>query len=102
MEQITQLIDLPRLFFNILWVSGFSVIAAALSLHHFFAQEKNISYREAFKATNFQLSLWGGLTLVTIGLAGNAAQWWEQLWWIGVTILNGIQLYFAKRPPTLK
>lgn len=98
MEQLTELIDLPRLFFNSLWVLGFSIIMAALSMHHYLAQEKNISFRDAVQATNFQLCLWGGLTLATIGFAGNATTWWEQILWVILTILNAIQLYLVKRP----
>lgn len=93
MEQFTELIDVPRLLFNILWILGLSIIVAALSLRQFEAKVESISFRKALEAYSFQLSLWIGLTLVTIGFAGNADALWEQVAWLVLTILNGMQLF---------
>ncbi|MFT5193076.1 MAG: energy-coupling factor transporter transmembrane protein EcfT [Cellvibrionaceae bacterium] len=97
MDQLTQLVDLPRLFFNSLWILGLAIIFAALSMHHYLAQEKKIPLRKALQSPDFQLFLWGGLTIVTIGFAGNANQSWEQLVWLALTLLNGVQVFFAFR-----
>ena len=95
MEFFTELIDLPRLIFNTLWVLGFSIIAAALSLTQFEGKQLGIPLRQMMKSNSFQLPLWIALTLVTIGFAGNASQWWERAVWIVLTLLNLLQLYFA-------
>ena len=95
MEQFTELIDVPRLLFNSLWVLGMSIIVAALSLRQFEAKVEGISFRAALQAYSFQLPLWIGLTLITIGFAGNAEALWEQMTWIVLTILNSIQLFFT-------
>ena len=97
MEQFTELIDVPRLLFNTLWVLGMSIIVAALSLRQFEAKTEGIRFREALQAYSFQMPLWIGLLLITIGFAGNANVLWERLTWLALTILNGVQLFIVFR-----
>ena len=97
MEQFAELIDVPRLIFNTIWVLGMSIIVAALSLRHFEAQVEGIRFREALQAYSFQLPLWTGLTLITIGFAGNADVLWQQIVWVALAILNAVQLFIVFR-----
>lgn len=92
-EQVTQLIDIPSLLFSTLWIIGFSIILAALSLQHYHAQISNQSLRERLQHPSFQLPLWCGLSLATIGFAGNSLALWEMITWIGIAFLCGYQLF---------
>lgn len=100
MEEFTQLIDVPRLFFNTLWVLGLSIIVAAMSLRQFEAQHEGITFREALQAFSFQFPLWVGLLLVTIGFAGNSDTLWQRVSWIVLAVLNGVQLFFIYQEAT--
>lgn len=97
MEQFTELIDVPRLLFNSMWVLGLSIVVAAASLRQFEAHYEGITFRQALQTPKFQFWLWLGLTLATIGFAGNADLLWEQLVWFTLSILNLVQIFFAYR-----
>lgn len=88
-------IVVSNILFSLLWLLGFAIIFAALSIHHYRAQLKNDSFYAQLQLANFQLPFWGGLALVTIGFAGNATTLWERIVWVSLAILTCVQVYFT-------
>ncbi len=94
-DQFSQLVDIPAILFSILWIIGFAMILSALSIQHYNAQLQNIPFREQLKKPSFQIVLWIGLTLVSIGFAGISNSRWEQIIW---AILAASTLFQAVEP----
>lgn len=90
-DQFSQLVDIPAILFSILWIIGFAMILSALSIQHYNAQLLNTPFLEQLKKPSFQLVLWIGLALVSIGFAGISDRLWEQIAWGVLLVLTLFQ-----------
>ncbi len=90
-DQFSQLVDVPALLFSIVWIVGFAIILSSLSIQHYNAQQSGIPFLEQLKKPPFQLVLWIGLTLVSIGFAGISNSRWELIAWIALGALSLFQ-----------
>lgn len=90
-DQFSQFVDVPAVLFSIVWIVGFAIILASLSIQHYNAQRLEIPFLEQLRKPPFQLVLWIGLTLVSIGFAGIANSTWELIAWIALGALSLFQ-----------
>ena len=75
------MVEWASLAFNELWVLGTAVILAAFSLSCHEAQRRGERLRVRLAAPGFQLWLWVGLILISLGVALTGPRWWERLLW---------------------
>ena len=76
------MINWVQLTFNFIWVLGLAIILSTLSYHHWWAQTHGQRLWAQISQPNFQIGLWFGLTLSSIGFAGISTAVWEIIVWI--------------------
>jgi hypothetical protein len=82
-------------FINSFWISGLSLLLAALSYHYWVAQVAERPLRQQLNATSFNRAFWLAFALVGIGLAGTSQRSWEIGIWVLFTLYSLINLGFT-------
>jgi hypothetical protein len=97
------LIDWQLVGFSTLWITGLSIVLAALSFADYVAAAQRLRTRAVLGWPGYQAAINAGLMLFCLGLIGSARAWWEQLLWAALTIAFGYQTWTAwrrrARPP---
>lgn len=76
------------ILFNGFWIVGLALLLATFSYHYDRAQRRNRSLRTQMGARSFATGAWLSVTLVSIGLAGTSARWWETIIWIVFALIG--------------
>ena len=87
-------IDWYAVLLNSFWIVGLALLLAALSYHHWAAQQTNTRLREQLQKPAFNKAFWLSFVLVAIGLAGTSQHIWETAVW-GIFIIIGLA-YFVR------
>jgi hypothetical protein len=87
------LIDWGLVGFSALWILGASLLLATFSVGYYVAQERRTRTLLVIKRRRYRLALNGGLALFALGMAGNAATWWERLLSAILTLVFAYQTY---------
>lgn len=88
------LIDWPYVAFSSLWILGFSLILAGLSFHYWLSIESEEKFWDILGRRPFQLLLWAGLSLISVGFTGVNQIGWEFVAW-GLLSLGSIYQLFS-------
>jgi hypothetical protein len=79
-------------FINSFWISGLSLLLAALSYHYWVAQVAERPLRQQLNTSSFNRAFWLAFALVGIGLAGTSQQTWETILWVVFTLYSLVNL----------
>ena len=91
------LIDWRLVGFAALWITGLSVVLAALSFADYTASQEGWRTRAVLGRPVYQLALDVGLLLFCLGLAGSARAAWELLLWVALAMVFAYQGWAAWR-----
>lgn len=75
------MIDWPSVVFNALWIVGCAIILAAFSYTNWLAHLRGVRTRHLVGASSFQLPLFTGLGLISLGLFFLSRGWLEYVLW---------------------
>jgi len=91
------LIDWRLVAFSALWITGLSVLLAALSFADYIASQRRLRTRQVLLQPGYQAALYGGLVLFCLGVGGASNVWWQQLLWVVLAAAFGYQTWTAWR-----
>ena len=94
------LIDWRLVGFSALWITGLSIVLAALSFADYIAAQQRLRTRAVLGWPSYQAAVNVGLVLFCVGLVGSARAWWEQLLWAALAVAFGYQAWSAWRRRT--
>jgi hypothetical protein len=97
---IIDLIDWGLVGFSALWILGASLLLATFGFGYYVAQERRAPIRFVLRGPGYRLGLNVGLALFALGMAGNAAVWWERSVWAILAVLFAFQAFRAARRRT--
>jgi hypothetical protein len=80
-------IDAARVAFNTVWIVGCALVLAAFSHAHWLAQLRGLRTRQLLEAPIYQLPVFAGLCLVSLGLLFLGRGWLEHAVWAAFTAL---------------
>jgi hypothetical protein len=91
------LIDWRLVGFSALWITGLSLMLAALSMADYAAAQAGSRVWSKLTEPGYQVALKTGLTLLCSGLAGNTSTVWELLLWLALAGVFAYQAWQALR-----
>lgn len=91
------MIDWAMVGYSALWISGLSVILAAVSYADYVAHAERNKLRRVFRRPGFQAVFNLGLLLVCLGLIGSSRASWEQVVWGVLAVAFAVHAWQALR-----
>jgi multisubunit Na+/H+ antiporter MnhB subunit len=96
------MVEWTSLAFNELWVLGAAVILAAFSLACYEAHRRSERLWVRLAGSGFQLWLFVGLALISLGAALTGLRWWERVLWGLLCAMSVWQVWAAWRESRTK
>jgi succinate dehydrogenase hydrophobic anchor subunit len=89
-------IEWHTVLLNGFWIAGLALLLAALSYHHWVAQQTSGSLHEQLQKPAFRQAFWLSFILVAVGLAGTSQRGWETAVW-GIFVIIGLAHFIHPR-----
>ena len=81
-------IDWLTVSLSALWITGFAILLAAFSYHHWLAAETSRRLRDVLTERSWKVPRSVGGVLICIGFGyGVADRWWERVVWTGLAVI---------------
>lgn len=97
------MIDWLNVLFNFIWIFGLALSLALVSLAHWQAEERQMTFRQCLSRPFIRLAMALSFMLVALGLSLVVDPWWYKLGWVALlllTIWEGITAWRSRSAQT--
>lgn len=93
------MIDWYTLFSNSLWILALALALAVLGMARWGARQQGMKLGKVLNRPSWQIALNVCGIIFCFGLAATADRTWEQIVWLVMAVLFGVQIWIVARVP---